>query len=275
MDGMERLGYQVSVFLRVPDLDHAEHRHRSQQHTPNRAALARSHTHSGASKSLYKPGGSTPGSGGSGPGPGSGIDAVAPKSPKKTRSHARPRPLSGGSSVGDLFHSGGDGGGSSAVKDAAEPASAPSSYGTPAGAHLHSAMLARAGNGAVLGGVAGAGSAAGAGANSGGTPHRVRLREQGVDELLQLKLHQALAAEDDVPEGATIVLATGDGNVGQFNEEGFLGECAPDRLVHEKRTLGTGPVRTALKRGWKVELYSWQGGLSELLLSSLSLFLRG
>lgn len=56
-----------------------------------------------------------------------------------------------------------------------------------------------------------------------GKAPRIRYREQGVDELLQLKLHQALAATDDVPEGATIVLATGDGNVGQFNEDGFLG----------------------------------------------------
>ena len=76
-------------------------------------------------------------------------------------------------------------------------------------------------------------------------PQRIRYREQGVDELLQLKLHQAIAATDDVPEGATIVLATGDGNVGQFNEDGFLG-----------------PVRTALRRGWKVELYAWEEGLS-------------
>ena len=45
-----------------------------------------------------------------------------------------------------------------------------------------------------------------------------------MDELLQLKLHQALAATDDVSEGSTIVLATGDGNMGQFNEEGFLGK---------------------------------------------------
>jgi len=52
---------------------------------------------------------------------------------------------------------------------------------------------------------------------------KIKYREQGVDELLQLKLHQALAATDDVPEGSTIVLATGDGNMGQFNEEGFLG----------------------------------------------------
>ncbi|KAI0777627.1 hypothetical protein BD413DRAFT_601955 [Trametes elegans] len=74
---------------------------------------------------------------------------------------------------------------------------------------------------------------------------RVRYREQGVDELLQLKLHQAIVAVDAVPVGGTIVLATGDGNVGQFNEDGFLG-C----------------VRTALKRGWRVELYAWEGGLS-------------
>lgn len=53
---------------------------------------------------------------------------------------------------------------------------------------------------------------------------KIKYREQGVDELLQLKLHQALAATDVVPEGSTIVLATGDGNIGQFNEEGFLGE---------------------------------------------------
>lgn len=79
----------------------------------------------------------------------------------------------------------------------------------------------------------------------GGSATRVRYREQGVDELLQLKLHQAIADIDVVPPNATIVLATGDGNVGQFNEEGFLG-C----------------VRTALKKGWRVELYAWEGGLS-------------
>jgi hypothetical protein len=73
----------------------------------------------------------------------------------------------------------------------------------------------------------------------------VRFREQGVDELLQLKLHQAIADVDDPPPKATIVLATGDGNVGQFSDDGFLG-----------------PVRTALKKGWKVELYAWEDGLS-------------
>ncbi|PCH37041.1 hypothetical protein WOLCODRAFT_157743 [Wolfiporia cocos MD-104 SS10] len=86
------------------------------------------------------------------------------------------------------------------------------------------------------------------GSGSGGAA-RVRYREQGVDELLQLKLHQAIADVDEVPPGATIVLATGDGNVGQFNEEGFLGV-----------------VRTALKKGWRVELYAWEGGMSRAWL---------
>lgn len=88
-------------------------------------------------------------------------------------------------------------------------------------------------------------SSAGVGA-SGNGPGRIKYREQGVDELLQLKLHQTLAAVDTAPPGSTIVLATGDGNVGQFNEEGFLG-C----------------VRTALKKGWRVELYAWAVGLSK------------
>jgi hypothetical protein len=74
---------------------------------------------------------------------------------------------------------------------------------------------------------------------------RVRYREQGVDELLQLKFLQAVADVDVPPPGSTIVLATGDGNVGQFNEEGFRG-C----------------VRTALKKGWRIELYAWESGLS-------------
>jgi hypothetical protein len=91
-------------------------------------------------------------------------------------------------------------------------------------------------------------TAVGGTAAASSTPNggRVKYREQGVDELIQLKLHQALAAAPEpLPSGATIVLATGDGNVGQFNEEGFLG-C----------------VRTALRRGWRVELYAWDEGLS-------------
>jgi hypothetical protein len=82
---------------------------------------------------------------------------------------------------------------------------------------------------------------------------RVRYREQGVDELLQLKFLQAVADVDVPPPGSTIVLATGDGNVGQFNEDGFRG-C----------------VRTALKKGWNVELYAWEGGLSRTWVREFS-----
>ncbi|GJJ12910.1 hypothetical protein Clacol_007156 [Clathrus columnatus] len=80
-------------------------------------------------------------------------------------------------------------------------------------------------------------------------PPRIRYREQGVDELLQLKLHQALLSPeaDPLPPGSTIVLATGDGASGQFNEEGFLGA-----------------VKTALHKGWNVELYAWGRGISNV-----------
>jgi hypothetical protein len=79
------------------------------------------------------------------------------------------------------------------------------------------------------------------------TSGRIRYREQGVDELLQLKLHQALVSPeaDPPPPGSTIVLATGDGASGQFNEDGFVGA-----------------VKTALKKGWAVELYAWTSGTS-------------
>ncbi|KAG6855978.1 hypothetical protein H0H87_008783 [Tephrocybe sp. NHM501043] len=125
----------------------------------------------------------------------------------KKRTHTHKRHISGGGTTSGGDASGGGSPGTSPLKPSPFPAS---TFNTPAAATA-----------------------------------RVKFREQGVDELLQLKLHQALAAEDEVPPGATIVLATGDGNVGQFNEDGFLG-----------------PVRTALKRGWRVELYAWEDGLS-------------
>jgi len=76
---------------------------------------------------------------------------------------------------------------------------------------------------------------------------RTRFREQGVDELLQLKLHQSIVDAEHPPPGSTIILATGDGNMGEFNEDGFVG-C----------------VRSALKKGWKVELYTWRECLSRV-----------
>ena len=68
-----------------------------------------------------------------------------------------------------------------------------------------------------------------------------RYKEQGVDEILHLKILQTLNSD----EIGTIVLATGDARGGQFNRDGFVGA-----------------VREALKRGWSVELWSWSEGLS-------------
>ena len=74
----------------------------------------------------------------------------------------------------------------------------------------------------------------------------MRYREQDVNKLLQLKLLQVVSTVDVPPPGLMIVLMTGDGNVSQFNKEGFHG-C----------------MRTALKKGWRVELYAWESGLSQ------------
>jgi len=74
----------------------------------------------------------------------------------------------------------------------------------------------------------------------------MRYREQDVDKLLQLKLLQVVSTVDVPPPGSMIVLVTGDGNVSQFNKEGFCG-C----------------MHTALKKGWRVELYAWESRLSQ------------
>ena len=48
-------------------------------------------------------------------------------------------------------------------------------------------------------------------------PGAVQYRQQGVDELLPLKLHQTIAAVDVPPSNATIIIATGNGNLGSFS----------------------------------------------------------
>ena len=70
-----------------------------------------------------------------------------------------------------------------------------------------------------------------------------RFKEQGVDEIIHLKLLQTINADYT----GTIVLATGDASGGQFNRDGFVGA-----------------VREALKRGWSVELWSFSAGLSRV-----------
>ncbi|WRT67505.1 uncharacterized protein IL334_004477 [Kwoniella shivajii] len=73
-----------------------------------------------------------------------------------------------------------------------------------------------------------------------------RYREQGVDEILHLKMLQIINEKGFKAEkGSTLVLATGDARGGQFNKDGF-----------------PGAVREALKRGWNVELWSFTSGLS-------------
>jgi hypothetical protein len=79
----------------------------------------------------------------------------------------------------------------------------------------------------------------GGSAVSGGTR---RYKEQGVDEILTLKMLQIINRVE-VVKGSTIVLATGDAKGGQFNKEGFLGA-----------------VREAVGRGWNVELWSFSSG---------------
>jgi len=73
-----------------------------------------------------------------------------------------------------------------------------------------------------------------------------RYKEQGVDEILHLKILQALNTKSNpAPKGSMIVLATGDAKGGQFNQDGFVGA-----------------VREAIKRGWMVELWSFSDGMS-------------
>ncbi|KAF9462493.1 hypothetical protein BDZ94DRAFT_1261023 [Collybia nuda] len=239
MDSMERLGYEVRVYIRVPDLGDGMDRER--------------HRHSNGHRRRHSGGGSgtaTTSSGGS------------PK--KKAKDHARR--VSGAATAEITGTSASAGESGSKDTTTSLPSAFPLSDLSPTTTldlrHHHQQQHYHLYERHALGhplhplfphhehvqhhqhplrpSVHVTGSGVG-----GSAPPRIRYREQGVDELLQLKLHQALAAVDDVPEGATIVLATGDGNVGQFNEDGFLG-----------------PVRTALKRGWKVELYAWEDGLS-------------
>ncbi|KAL6710560.1 hypothetical protein ACN47E_008608 [Coniothyrium glycines] len=68
------------------------------------------------------------------------------------------------------------------------------------------------------------------------TPSAPKWVEQGVDEIIHLKMCQSII-DTEVP--STMVLATGDGAVAEMSD-GFLAH-----------------VERALKKGWKVELISW------------------
>lgn len=66
-------------------------------------------------------------------------------------------------------------------------------------------------------------------------------REQGVDEILHLKMVQSIL---DAPNPGTMVLATGDAAEAEFSD-GFLSN-----------------VERALERGWNVELVGWRRNIS-------------
>ncbi|KZD02952.1 MULTISPECIES: NYN domain-containing protein [Thalassospira] len=74
--------------------------------------------------------------------------------------------------------------------------------------------------------------------------HRVedgaRVREQGVDELLHLKIANAIL-DHDAPQ--TLVVVSGDGSISEFGT-GFITQ-----------------VERALKKGWKAEIWSWSNSL--------------
>ncbi|ROW07431.1 hypothetical protein VMCG_03731 [Cytospora schulzeri] len=69
----------------------------------------------------------------------------------------------------------------------------------------------------------------------------LRHREQGVDEILQMKMLQSIV---DAPRPGTMVLATGDAAEAEFSD-GFLRN-----------------VERALKQGWNVELLGWRNNIS-------------
>lgn len=70
-----------------------------------------------------------------------------------------------------------------------------------------------------------------------------RLIEQGVDEMLHLKIANALL---DSPSGETLVIVSGDGR-----ESGF-------------DTSFPGQAKRSLRQGWNVEVWSWKEQLTRL-----------
>jgi hypothetical protein len=68
-----------------------------------------------------------------------------------------------------------------------------------------------------------------------------RMKEQGVDEMLHLKIANAILDHDS---GHRLVLVTGDGKMSSFG------------------TSFPAQAERALKKGWKIEVWSWKGSLS-------------
>ncbi|KAK5725645.1 hypothetical protein LTR15_003835 [Elasticomyces elasticus] len=89
------------------------------------------------------------------------------------------------------------------------------------------------------------GSGSGSGSETGPTPQYApaRMIEQGVDEILHLKMLESIV-DSEAP--STIVLATGDAAQAEYSP-GFMAM-----------------VERALKKGWKIELVSWSSNINGL-----------
>jgi hypothetical protein len=78
-------------------------------------------------------------------------------------------------------------------------------------------------------------------ASESGSVPRLKMQEQAVDELLQMKMLESIV---DTANPTTLVLASGDAAEAEFSG-GFLKN-----------------VERALSKGWKVEVVAWKKGLS-------------
>jgi hypothetical protein len=255
MDVAEQLGYEVKVYARVPDTgegaDRVRKRHGSADLSQGQNPYSpwkRGKAHRGSGDYSYLPSQSS-----SKPIAINGLSSTTPR-------HAHKRSSGGGTSESDHGRSGsGPGSGSQSQKSAGHMPTRPGLLAKPRRGSMSQVGPTVASLGHSLPTVTTLNSLHAATATSqNASAPRVKYREQGVDELLQLKLLQAIAEADPPPPNATIVLATGDGNVGEFNEEGFIG-C----------------VRTALKKGWKVELYAWEDGLSQAWMREFGAYAHG
>jgi len=92
-------------------------------------------------------------------------------------------------------------------------------------------------------------------------PNKVEYCEQGVDELLQLKIYQAITGPD-IPVGSTIVCATGNGGPGQFDKQG---SCVSSifrvtMFCQRSRTAWVGRLNLCLGRQleWVIPLTSYR-----------------
>ena len=74
-----------------------------------------------------------------------------------------------------------------------------------------------------------------------------KMIEQGVDEILHLKILESIV---DTDEPATMVIATGDAAQAEYSD-GFMAMA-----------------ERALKKGWKVELVSWSANISKMYMRS-------